>query len=75
MIKYTEIFDWKIYFNNEKLNFHYEKLKKSNYIKENSKLLENYGNFLSHTKILKYDKKENLMDLDPKIFFILFLFF
>ena len=28
LIKYTENFDWKIYFNNEKTNFHYEKLKR-----------------------------------------------
>ena len=75
LIKYTENFDWKIYFNNEKTNFHYEKLKKNNYIKENSKLLENYENFLTRTKILKYDKKENLINLDPRVFIILFFIF
>ena len=52
-----------------------EKLKKNNYIKENSKLLENYENFLTRTKILKYDKKENLINLDPRVFIILFFIF
>ena len=31
--------------------------------------------FLTRTKIIKYDKKENLINLDPRVFIILFLFF
>ena len=71
VIKNTVNFDWKVYLNKEKINYNFEKLKINNYIKQNSKLLENYEKFFLDTKILKFNIKENLLVLDPRILFIL----